>query len=131
MLEWTRLLALIFDLLLMATPLVVAVRFVGVPGAAAINGLYVVGMMSSRKQATLGMMFFGLVITDQVGDPITLRRAVVRYLASLVSVLTFGFGYFIGLFTRRRQTFHDLLAATLIVRRAEVTVGEESSLEAP
>ena len=71
---------------------------------------------SSRRRATLGRMALGIQVTDVHGNRIGLGRAFLRRLARILSVLTFGIGFLVSLFSRRRQTLHDLLAGTLVVR---------------
>ena len=73
-------------------------------------------MHSSSRQASLGMMAMGLRIATVDGRRISFARATGRFLATWISNLTFGIGYLIMLFTERRQTLHDLIAGTVIVR---------------
>jgi uncharacterized RDD family membrane protein YckC len=71
---------------------------------------------SSRRRATLGRIALGLQVTDVHGNRIGLGRALLRRLARILSVLTLAIGFLVSLLTRRRQTLHDLLARTLVVR---------------
>jgi uncharacterized RDD family membrane protein YckC len=78
--------------------------------------LYYALMQSSRKQATLGQMALGIRVTDLEGRRITFARGTGRYFATVITGLTLGIGYLIMLFTDRKQTLHDLIAGTLVVR---------------
>jgi uncharacterized RDD family membrane protein YckC len=77
---------------------------------------YVALMQSSSRQATLGMMALGIRVTDLEGRRISFARATGRYFASFLSDLTLGIGYLVQLFTQRRQTLHDMVAGTLVLK---------------
>ena len=81
-----------------------------------LDALYATVLMSSRAGATLGMQVMGLRIVTVDGRPVSFGRALGRYLALVFTFLTFGIGYLIQVFTRRRQTLHDLIAGTMVVR---------------
>jgi uncharacterized RDD family membrane protein YckC len=78
--------------------------------------VYATAFLCSPARGTLGMQVMDLHITDLKGDRISFARATGRYFATLLSILTFGIGYLLQLFTSRRQTLHDLVAGTLVVR---------------
>ncbi len=78
--------------------------------------LYAALMQSSSKQGTLGQLALGLKVTDLQGRRISFARATGRYFATLITGLTLTIGYLVMLFTEKRQTLHDLIAGTLVVR---------------
>jgi len=80
-----------------------------------LSWLYFTLMESSSKQATLGKMALGIVVTDEQGKPISFLRANARYWSKILSALCFGVGYFMAAFTARKQALHDLIASTLVV----------------
>jgi uncharacterized RDD family membrane protein YckC len=82
--------------------------------------LYFALSESSRGQATIGKLALGLKVTDANGKRLSFLRALARYVAHIVSNLTFGIGYVLNVFTARQQTLHDLIAGTLVVYK-EVT----------
>jgi uncharacterized RDD family membrane protein YckC len=82
--------------------------------------VYATALMCSPARGTLGMQVMGLHVTDLNGDRISFARAAGRYFATLLSILTCGVGYLMQLFTARRQTLHDLVAGTVVVRSAQV-----------
>ena len=84
--------------------------------AALASWLYYALMQSSSKQATLGQMALGIRVTDLGGQRISLGRATGRYFATILTGLTLGIGYLIMLLTEKKQTLHDLIASTLVVR---------------
>ena len=71
----------------------------------------------AERQATPGKILFGLTIVDaETGGTPPLRQLVLRYLGYLLSALPLGLGYAWMLWDERRQTWHDKLAGTLVVR---------------
>lgn len=79
--------------------------------------LYVTGMESSAHQATLGKLALRIKVTDYQGQRIGFGRANGRFFGMILSSLTFGVGYLMAGFTRRRQALHDMVARTLVVRK--------------
>ena len=80
------------------------------------DGIYATWLLSSSARGTLGMQLMDLHVTDLSGDRISVGRAAGRYFAQITSILTFGIGYLIQLFTPRRQALHDLVSGTVVVR---------------
>lgn len=79
--------------------------------------LYCTLMESSSKQATLGKMALGIIVTDMNGERISWRKANARYWSHVVSNLTLMIGYVMAAFTEKRQALHDMIAGTLVVKR--------------
>ena len=79
--------------------------------------LYEAFMESSSKQATVGKMALGIIVTDLYGRRITFARATGRYFAKILSGLTLLIGYLMVAFTERKQALHDMVAGTLVVNR--------------
>lgn len=80
--------------------------------------LYFAGFESSRLQSTLSGRILGLRVTDLKGEPVSFNRATVRHFAMYLSALTpFAIGYLMAFWTKRRQTLHDYLSSTLVVKR--------------
>lgn len=81
--------------------------------------LYYVLLESSSMQATLGKRAVGIKVTDLHGERIDFGRALGRMFGHILSFLTFSVGFAMAVFTERRQTLHDKLAGTLVVKREE------------
>jgi uncharacterized RDD family membrane protein YckC len=75
-------------------------------------------MLSSEKQATVGKMVLGIVVTDVNGGRITFGRATGRHFAKWLSALILGVGFLMAAFTERKQALHDMIADTLVVNRS-------------
>jgi len=94
-----------------------AALLVALPATAVVTRLLYFSLMeSSARQATFGKMAFGLRVTDLEGRRLSQNRATGRTLAKLLSGLTFGIGYIVCGFTRRKQALHDIVARCLVVR---------------
>jgi len=79
--------------------------------------LYDAMMLSSRCQATLGMLGLGIFATDQKGDRLHFTRATVRHFGKVLSYISIGTGFFIQPFTQKRQTLHDLIVGSVVLVR--------------
>jgi uncharacterized RDD family membrane protein YckC len=134
---WRRLVAWILDLLLLGVVTVpLNLAFGGDDGNTAassgaqsistvIGWLYYALMESSSKQATVGKMALGIVVTDTEGRRIGFGKATGRYFAKFLSFLILGIGFLMVAFTKRKQGLHDILAGTLVIR------GQAPSVPAP
>lgn len=73
----------------------------------------------ARRGGTPGMRLLGLRLLDwHRRTPIGYARAWLRLAATVVTVLTLGLGFFTIVLRRDRKALHDVLAGTLVVRRA-------------
>jgi uncharacterized RDD family membrane protein YckC len=79
--------------------------------------LYHAGMESSTKQATLGKLACGLVVTDMNGARLSFGRATGRYFAKILSALILCIGFIMVAFTQKKQGLHDMIASTLVVKK--------------
>jgi uncharacterized RDD family membrane protein YckC len=82
-----------------------------------IGWLYYALMESSSKQATLGKMALGLIVTDMNGQKISFGRASGRFFGKIVSGLVCAIGYIIAGFTERKQALHDIMASCLVIKK--------------
>ncbi|MEE9370558.1 MAG: RDD family protein [Sedimentisphaerales bacterium] len=80
-----------------------------------IGWLYYALMESSSKQATIGKMALGIVVTDMKGGRVSFGRATGRHFAKFVSLLTFFVGFIMAGFTEKKQALHDMIASCLVV----------------
>jgi uncharacterized RDD family membrane protein YckC len=77
--------------------------------------VYLVGLWTWRG-TTIGCAICGLKIVRTDGQPVTLGVAIVRALASLLSLAVMGLGFFWIAWDREKQAWHDKIAGTLVVR---------------
>jgi len=78
-------------------------------------------MEASKYQATVGKMAIGLVVTDVNGNRLSIGKAIVRNLCRILSGSFMAIGYIIAGFTEKKQALHDLIAGTLVVKKASAT----------
>jgi len=84
-----------------------------------IGWLYCTLLESSTKQATIGKMAVGIIVTDLNGSRILFGRANGRWWGKSISFLIFGIGYIMAGFTKKKQALHDIMADTLVLARPE------------
>ena len=73
-------------------------------------------MDSSRWQGTLGKRAMGIKLTTIDGEQISFGRATGRFFSKSVSAILFMAGYLVS-FSDKRQTWHDYLCRTLVLRQ--------------
>lgn len=81
-----------------------------------VSWLYTALLDASRAQGTLGKQVLGIRVERAEGGRLPFARASIRQLASYLSILLFGLGLLMCLWTRRRQTLHDKMAGAVLVR---------------
>jgi uncharacterized RDD family membrane protein YckC len=118
---WKRVAALLIDTIVVsaASGILTAVTF-GTAWFAIflLPWVYEAMMLSSEKQATVGKMVLGLVVTDLNGSRISFGRATGRHFAKWLSALILGIGFLMVAFTEKKQALHDMIADTLVVDRS-------------
>jgi uncharacterized RDD family membrane protein YckC len=82
-----------------------------------IGWLYFAGMESSKFQATLGKLATGIMITDLEGNRASFSQASWRFVAKLISWMTFFIGFIVAAITPGKQAFHDFAANTIVVKK--------------
>ncbi len=100
-----------------ATALMGVLMFSAILGITSIA--YSVAMESSSKQATLGKMAVGVIVTDVHGvkptlGAVLLRNTVGRFCSNIIP---FYIGYLLGLFRADRRCLHDLIGGTMVRKR--------------
>lgn len=104
----------------------------GLQGAASllalvINWLYFALMESSSRQATVGKIAMGLVVTDLYGERIGFGRATGRYFGKIVSSMILLIGFMMVGWTQRKQGLHDLMAGTLVYKARSPDLARSSA----
>ncbi len=70
---------------------------------------------NGRRGATPGKQLLGLRVVREDGSALGYRRAALRYLAELVTFLSFGAGYLLVAFHPEKRALHDLIAGTRVI----------------
>lgn len=107
---WTRILAMILDLVLLSLLLPLTGPFTVLIGVA-----YFVAMWT-WKGTTIGSIVLGLKVVRTDGEPVNFAVALVRSLSSLFSAMFLFLGFFWAAWDRDKQSWHDKIAGTVVVR---------------
>jgi uncharacterized RDD family membrane protein YckC len=81
-----------------------------------IGWLYYASMESGANQATFGKKAMGLKVTDEGGSPISFGQATGRHFGRYISTLILFIGYLMMLWDDKKQTLHDKMAGTLVIK---------------
>ncbi len=109
-----RFLAFVIDCAIVAIPSAFLGSAIPFLGAAMAWFFYFPVLESSSLQATLGKRVVGIKVSNAQGSRLSLRVAVIRNFIKIASGLFCGFGFLIALFTKHKQSLHDLLADTFV-----------------
>jgi uncharacterized RDD family membrane protein YckC len=72
---------------------------------------------SSKFKATIGKRIFKIKVVDFTGDRIGFWKAFQRNVCKfIISYPFFFFGFFFAIWTKKKQTLHDLLANTVVIK---------------
>jgi uncharacterized RDD family membrane protein YckC len=88
------------------------------PVTTIISWLYFVLQESSMHQATLGKRLCGMRVTDMQGARVSFGRASARFFGKFLSSAIMLIGFIMAAFTERHQALHDILAETLVLKKA-------------
>lgn len=71
----------------------------------------------SRFQGTPGKIIGKIKVVDIQGNKLTFWRAYGRNMLKVISGIIIFIGFFIALFTVKKQAFHDLVAKTIVIKK--------------
>jgi uncharacterized RDD family membrane protein YckC len=94
-----------------------SIPLVGIVLGVVLDWLYSALLESSSRQATVGKMALGLIVTDMEGQRISFGRATARAFAKYISCFALFIGFIMVAFTEKKQGLHDLIAGTLVRRK--------------
>ena len=81
-----------------------------------IGWLYGALLESSDKQATWGKQLMKIKVSDLNGDRISFGKATGRHFGKWISSIILLIGYFMMLWTERKQTLHDKMAGCVLTK---------------
>lgn len=117
---WRRFAALMIDGLILLIPSALIHFILPFVGGILLGFFYTPFFDSSETMGTPGKVLMGLKVATEAGTRLSFKEAFLRYCLMFVSGLFLGFGYFMNLFTEKRQTFHDIMAGAVVIRRPEM-----------
>ena len=131
---WERFAASLIDGLIVGVPMAILRFSMGdfeYPNNASVFAMYtsvgsvvniVVGWLysalqeSSAAQATIGKRALGIKVTNTAGGRISFGQATGRHFGKIISSIILLIGYLMMLWDDRKQTLHDNMAGTLVVK---------------
>ena len=72
---------------------------------------------SSKYQATPGKMLLGIIVTDETGNRVSFKKALLRNISKVISGLIIYIGFIMAAFTEKNQALHDIIAKTLVLKK--------------
>jgi uncharacterized RDD family membrane protein YckC len=69
----------------------------------------------TRNGQTPGKVAMGIKIVTTSGEPISIGKAIVRYIGYIISSFVIGLGFLWVIWDARKQGWHDKIAGTLVV----------------
>lgn len=84
-----------------------------------VSAYYFSKMESGERGATYGKRLLGLQVLDVSGSRATWPQAFGRWAAHFLSYITLYIGFFMQVFTKRRQALHDIVSQTIVVNTGE------------
>lgn len=111
---WVRLGATVLDGLLLAV-----IGWI-IPGESwqlesLVQAVYSISFLA-LKGATPGKMALGLKVVSVDGEPLSWGKAIIRYVASIVSGLILFIGYIMIAFDDQKRGLHDRIAGTYVIK---------------
>lgn len=71
---------------------------------------------SSDSQATFGKRICGLKVIDENGNKLTFKKAALRYIAQIISIIPLGFGIWAIAKDEKKQGWHDMLLGCYVIQ---------------
>ena len=69
-----------------------------------------------NNQGTLGMKTWKIKIISDSKEPLSYKKAVIRFNVAILSFLFFGLGFLISMFRKDRKCLHDFISRTILVK---------------
>ncbi|MEN8907446.1 MAG: RDD family protein [Clostridiales bacterium] len=81
---------------------------------------------SSKLQGSIGKKVFRLKVTDKYRNKISLKRALIRnFYKFFISIIVIFLGFIISGFTKKNQTYHDIISGTFVVNKNTIKDNDE------
>jgi uncharacterized RDD family membrane protein YckC len=84
-----------------------------------ITWVYAIGF-ESDEGATPGKQAFGMKVCRLDGSQPGIMRLTARWLLHALSAVILGIGFLMPLWTKKKQTLHDMLSGTLVIRKESI-----------
>ena len=81
---------------------------------------------ASKAQGTVGKIVFGLAVTDLNLQRIGYGKANARFWSRILSSWILFAGFIMAAFTKKKQALHDMIAGTVVVKKARIPAATPS-----
>ena len=78
--------------------------------------LYVIILNASKWQDTVGKKLLNIQVIGKDGGRISIGRSACRFLFSFFSASILFVGYLMAVWTKKKQTLHDMICSTFVIR---------------
>jgi uncharacterized RDD family membrane protein YckC len=78
-----------------------------------------VPLICSKHRGSLGMKVMGILVTDLRGNRLSVARATARHFGKILSCSVGFMGFWVQPFTKSKQTLHDMITASVVLKRPE------------
>lgn len=78
---------------------------------------YLTYFISRKGQATIGKKITGIYVGNLDGSRLSLAKSLFRALVSILTVVTFGLGFLLVIFTSEKTALHDLICQTRVFKK--------------
>lgn len=113
---WKRFVAMLIDAVIcMVINIVLIIPWFVSPLAIIIIAAYHVVFETSPLRGTPGKAVMGISLVKSDGSTLRIQDSLIRFAVSFLSSALLCIGYFMSLFTEKRQTFHDMVADSVVV----------------
>ena len=110
---------------------VAAFEFSLISAVLTLGGLVYVFVMLSGFGRSLGGRAAGIKVVRSDGQPVGLRRGLLRAVVGAVSIfVTLGLGFYLIAFDGRKRALSDVLAGTVVIRTASAAQGQPETAPA-
>jgi uncharacterized RDD family membrane protein YckC len=114
---WRRFAAVVIDGVILVIPSWAFDKIIPYAGGIIFGFIYYPLFMTSPLQATPGKAIMGIAVLDENGQTLSMKAAIIRYLSTFLSALLLCIGYLMNLFTVKRQTLHDMIASSVVIKK--------------
>ncbi|MBN1408050.1 MAG: signal peptidase I [Calditrichaceae bacterium] len=80
-----------------------------------IPGIVYYSWFNAEGRQTIGKKIFGLLVVDNNSNPISVKQSFLRTLVFTLDSIILSIGHLLILFTKKNQTFHDLLTKSYVI----------------
>lgn len=97
---------------------VLEIRSIFLIGISVANMIFYFAWFNANNRQSPGKRLFGIVVLDNSLQGIPFSQSLRRAIVYLFDFLIFGLGHLLILFNKKKKTFHDFVAETVVVRAA-------------